>query len=85
MKMKETSGSQETELCSLHTGNSIAMKFKKCVLLGGWCLFRCLFSVWLFLCSDEIEEGQHCFHYSQTCDQPIVTDQDEKKDSSSTC
>ena len=43
--MKETFGNQETQLCSLH--NSITIKSKKFVLLGGMVLFRCL-SVFLF-------------------------------------
>ena len=67
--MKQTFGNQETQLCSLH--NSITIKSKKCVLLGGMVLFR-LFR-WLFSCSGEIKEGQHYFHFSKTYDQAIAT------------
>ena len=56
--MKETSGNQETELCSVY---NIAL------------LFCFLFFCWLFSCSGEIKEGQHCFHFSQAYDQPIAT------------
>ena len=69
--MKQTFGNQETQLCSLH--NSITIKSKKCVLLGGMVLFRCLFFCLAFSCSGEIKEGQHYFHFSETYDQPIAT------------